>query len=120
MAPAEGDEMIRSPQWMMIIAAVLAAGFIVILAAMHPRPAIPQEVPKKGDMEHRVRIIPIDRPPEAVPTPPPPIMEAPPVETHKTQAVTRPLAQNVCDRTGGRKVETNNGRSWHCEYNHRN
>jgi hypothetical protein len=41
---------------------------------------------------------------------------------HRPSSVTQNSVhpQNICERTGGHKVETNGGRSWHCEYNHRN
>jgi hypothetical protein len=112
-----------------IIATVLAAGCVAMLAAIHSKPAIPAvkvpEISSKGDMEHHIRIIPITRPEVVDAGPPQPVIQ--PVEppriywpadpaVHKTQ----PVAQNICERTGGRKVETNSGRSWHCEYNHRN
>jgi hypothetical protein len=125
------NQMQKSPTWMVVVAAVLAAGFVAILAAIHPHPAIPA-IPEvhssKGDMEHHIRIIQIDRPPVIEDKPQPVKAEVPqpfpwpvdPPVVHKTQPVVKPVAQNVCERTGGRKVETNGGRSWHCEYNHRN
>jgi hypothetical protein len=125
------EPMGKSPVVVAVVAALMAAGFVALLALFHPRPAIPLAgIPAadiKADREKPIRIIPIVRQADAEPEPPigryyPPIVQ--PVElprvldppVHKNQ----PVAQNICDRTGGRKVETNNGRSWHCEYNHRN
>jgi hypothetical protein len=116
-----------SPTVVAIIAAILAAGFVAILATFHPHPAVPATDvhESKGDMERHIRIIPIVQPQvvDAEPTKIPVVqpVEPPRISYPADPAVHKnPVAQNICDRTGGRKVETNNGRSWHCEYNHRN
>jgi hypothetical protein len=133
-----------NPVSVIVISVLLAAAIVMTLALMRHEsaPTLAEHRAEKSDMVRRpVRVIPIDRepslpakeaeatqPPEidqfhtwpgraqaqAInPTPPvaPPVPAAPP-PVHRDQ--------NICDRTGGYKVETNNGRSWHCAYAHRN
>lgn len=94
----------------------------------------------KGDTEapKTIRVVPIVPPPKPepyvkkdvpAPTEGPPVATAkPPVETpvpnpeeptstgRHWRAPSRGGGGDICSRTGGRKVETNHGRSWRCVY----
>jgi hypothetical protein len=120
------------------IVVVSVAWTVLAHKAIKPTPPTDADIPEigstqpvksiKGDREpvKQIRVIPISKPPPTLDEDPkltlaeaPPRAEAPPtlppvIEIPKPE---KPKQEsNLCTQHGGWKVETNNGRSWHCEY----
>jgi hypothetical protein len=114
---------------LLMAAAVMASGFVLVLATARPRPHHEQPLPQGGAFQERwagdaVAATKADREPLRAPAEEPPQIEpekltrvaqatAVDIQPVRAEARRRP-ERNVCTRHGMRKVVTRGGRSWRC------